>query len=306
MCWRRLIFLITVYLLQFAKVNSQDSTVIKYENVIYGMVSGTALLMDVYKPQNANGLGILVIPGSAFGYFHSKSYDEVPLKDDFFSDYIGSFSRSLVNRGYTIFIINHRFAPRFHFPDIFYDCQRAVRFIRYNAKKYGIKPGNIGAVGHSSGAGLVAMLGLRDTTIKKAESPVDNVSSKVQTVVTLAAGFILTDLDKKEDSLMAKDLVYQANINYIGFPPEVEGNKFVMSGKYAEASPIIYVSKDDASFLIYHSDDDLAVPVRQAKTMYEKLNSVGIDTKIVLRSKQGHTPEPDLEETDRWLKQHLQ
>lgn len=36
------------------------------KNVVYGMYSGLALLMDVHHPDRPNGLGIIVVPGSGF------------------------------------------------------------------------------------------------------------------------------------------------------------------------------------------------------------------------------------------------
>jgi hypothetical protein len=45
--------------------------------------------------------------------------------------------------GYTVFAINHRAAPRFRYPAQVEDAQRAVRFIRYHAKRYGIDPARI-------------------------------------------------------------------------------------------------------------------------------------------------------------------
>jgi acetyl esterase/lipase len=307
MTWRKLLFQTTALLLLFGVVNGQDTTYLKHENVIYGTVSGTALLMDVYKPSKSNGIGIVVIAGSALGYFHSRDYNDVPLKEAFLRNaYIGSFAKALVSKGYTIFMINHRYAPTFQFPVIFYDCQRAVRFIRYHAKKYDINADYIGATGHSSGATLSALLGVQDTAITKPKNPIDGVSSKVQAVVTLAASFVLSDVDKKADSAMKKDLVYEAHINYLGSPPETKNNKFILSGRYAQASPISYVSKNDAPFLIYHSNDDPIVPVRQASAFYQKLKDVGVATKLVLSPNQGHEPKPDMEEVDKWFMKNLQ
>lgn len=36
------------------------------KNVVYGMYSGLALLMDVYHPENPNGFGIVFISGSGW------------------------------------------------------------------------------------------------------------------------------------------------------------------------------------------------------------------------------------------------
>ena len=35
-------------------------------NVVYGMYSGTALLLDVHYPAKPNGFGIIFIPGSGW------------------------------------------------------------------------------------------------------------------------------------------------------------------------------------------------------------------------------------------------
>jgi acetyl esterase/lipase len=48
-------------------------------------------------------------------------------------------------------VITHRAAPRFHFPDAVQDAQRAVRYVRQNAGRYGIDKDRIGALGASSG-----------------------------------------------------------------------------------------------------------------------------------------------------------
>ena len=48
-------------------------------NVIYGMYSGFALLMDVHRPVRANGYGILFVAGS--GWQAPLEYGATPLKD---------------------------------------------------------------------------------------------------------------------------------------------------------------------------------------------------------------------------------
>jgi len=42
-------------------------------NVLYGMYSGLALLMDVYYPENPNGYGIIFISGS--GWHATQEYN---------------------------------------------------------------------------------------------------------------------------------------------------------------------------------------------------------------------------------------
>src|ERR1044072_8958053 len=111
-------------------------------NVVFGTYSGLALLLDVYKPAASNGYGIVVIPGS--GWHRPLQYDADLLKQSReFSLYIPR----LTGAGYTIFVATHRAAPRFHFPDAVEDAQRAVRFVRQNAARYGIDKARLGAFG---------------------------------------------------------------------------------------------------------------------------------------------------------------
>jgi len=49
------------------------------KNVIYGMFSGTALLLDVHYPARPNGFGIVFIPGS--GWNAPLGYSATPLKE---------------------------------------------------------------------------------------------------------------------------------------------------------------------------------------------------------------------------------
>ena len=75
-------------------------------NVIYGMYSGLALVMDVHYPDRANGYGVIAIQGS--GWNAPLGYNAAPLKDR-----VASW-RGLTAAGYTLFAINHgsRNAPR--------------------------------------------------------------------------------------------------------------------------------------------------------------------------------------------------
>ena len=91
-------------------------------NIVYGMYSGTALLMDVHYPVDPNGLGVIFVPGS--GWSADTAYGAAGIKD-------GEIPRiwvpPLTAAGYTVFVPNHRATPAFHYPDPVHDIQRAVR-----------------------------------------------------------------------------------------------------------------------------------------------------------------------------------
>ena len=61
------------------------------KNVVYGMYSGTALLLDVHYPARPNGFGIVYIPGS--GWSAPLGYAAQALKD---SGQVGMYVPSLL------------------------------------------------------------------------------------------------------------------------------------------------------------------------------------------------------------------
>ena len=111
------------------------------KNVIYGMYSGLALLMDVHRPETPNGLGIIFVPGS--GWQAPLGYDAAGLKDGVQN---AAWISTLLRAGYTVFTINHRAAPRFHYPAAVDDVQRAIRFVRHHAKQFEIDGRRLGGV----------------------------------------------------------------------------------------------------------------------------------------------------------------
>lgn len=272
--------------LGFSRLEAQDSGLSRTEtNVIYGMHGGLALLMDVYVPSNPNGYSIIVIPGS--GFHQLMSYDATPLNKNpwYLTNIIGT--ENLINNGYTLFVINHRSAPVFRYPAAIEDAQRAVQFIRSKAKDYNINKERIGAIGHSSGAQLVSMLGTMDD-IKNQESknPIDNESSKVQGVVALAGIFDMTEFASggSGDIGAVASFVGTHLPNWRGSnaPSEYE---FEL---YAKASPISYITKDDAPFLLVHGTNENVVPTNQSKIFHEKLMENNVNSSLIIIENGGH------------------
>ena len=232
-------------------------------NVIFGTYSGLALLMDVYKPASPNGYGIVVVPGS--GWHTPLPYNANLLKQ---SKEFSLYMAKLSTAGYTMFVVTHRAAPRFHFPDAVDDVQRAVRFVRQNASRYSIDPERIGALGASSGGHLVSMLGTLDGKgTSDSPDPVERESSKVQCVVAL---YPVTD-PAKVDTVSG----LQAVTSFMGAPARFDPKRF------RDAAPVTHVTADDPPFLLIHGDADRTVPYNQSEAMEAALKKVGVTVKLV-------------------------
>src|SRR5688572_1307730 len=150
-------------------------------NVIYGMHSGLALLLDVHTPATPNGYGVIFISGS--GWQAPTTYDATPLKQN----QIPIWGPPLLKAGYTVFALNHRAVPRFHYPGAVEDVQRAIRFVRHNARNWKIDPARIGGMGGSSGGHLIALTALLAAPGVDADpDPVNREPATLQAIVLRA------------------------------------------------------------------------------------------------------------------------
>jgi acetyl esterase/lipase len=283
-------------------------------NIVYGNGANASLLMDVFRPSRPNGIGIIFISGSGWGGvpMFEHGYDDPPLRTgaQLDSPMAGILVRGLVARGYTVFSIDHRFAPEWPFPTPLYDAQRAVRFIRGNAARYGIDPQKLGAIGHSSGGHLAAMVGVKDTVI----TPIDNSkhqyqlddqrfqlgSSQVQAVVTLAAPLVMSQVN------VARPGPSRVVTNLLGTLPGTNGDGTIpMTNALAAASPVTFVTARSAPMLIYQAQDDSVVLKGAATLMAARLAEAKVPHKLRMRPSGGHEPAYDLNEIDAWFRRFL-
>jgi acetyl esterase/lipase len=227
------------------------------ENVTYASVNGSDLHLDVYKPpsaENAVKAAVVLIHGGGW-----TSFDKSTMRG------MGQF---LARSGFVAFSVDYRLFGNHEnlWPAQLDDVQRAVRWVRANAAKYGVKPDRIGAFGHSAGAQLAALLGMEDTR-DNSDATLAKYSSKVQAVVDVSGPI---DFTKDHDPEGIKFLTAFLGTSYSNHP-EV----------WRDASPAFHASKQDAPFLIVHGTRDENVPISQAQELYEKLQAVGATVSFV-------------------------
>jgi acetyl esterase/lipase len=272
-------------------------------NVVYGMYSGLALLLDVHIPERPNGYGVLFISGS--GWSAPLGYGATPLKQQ----QIPEWGPALLDAGYTVFAINHRASPRFHYPDQLEDVQRAIRFIRRNAAKYAINPDRIGGVGGSSGGhliGLAATLGAPG--VADDPDPVNRVSAGLQAIVLRAAPVDLTGV--------AAGSAY-GGAAVVGFLNRLPVPGADDRSLFKTASPLTHVTKASPPALLVHGDKDDIVPFQQSEAMEAALRKAGVPVELVRVAggvhghtfASGNTPHAQfsdvLARTVAWLDRHL-
>ena len=219
--------------------------------------------LDLYLPEKAEGpLPLIVwIHGGAWLAGSKDGCPAVPL----------------AAKGYAVASINYRLSQHAVFPAQIEDCKAAIRWLRANAAKYHLDPDHIGVWGASAGGHLVALLGTTGG-VKELEGKGGNLdqSSRVQCVVDWFGPADLLTMGGRHDkpgSPVAR---------LIGGP--VQENK----EKARRASPLTYVSKDAAPFLIMHGDQDNVVPLAQSESLAAALKKAGVEVTLVVVQGNGH------------------
>ena len=254
----------------FAAANSPSSAqnVERISDLIYAKHDGVALTMDVFKPEKPNGAAVVKIVSGGWNSNHKGISD-------------GGWPRS----GYTTFVVVHGTQPRFHIDEIVADLQRAIRFVRANAEKYGVNPNKIGVTGSSAGGHLSLLLAVKaDTIDPNASDPVDRFSSEVNAVACFYPPTDFINWAKEGDS---NEGVGPLNNRVPAFGPKIDSAE----GKQKtgrELSPMTWVHKQQPPIYIVHGDADTVVPVSQALRFQKKSVEAGAKCEVLVREGAAH------------------
>jgi acetyl esterase/lipase len=180
----------------------------------------------------------------------------------------------LVDKGFAVASIQHRFSSDAIWPAQAYDCKAAVRFLRANAAKYNFDPNHFGVGGDSSGGHLAAFVGTSGD-VSEMEGDLGNpgVSSRVQTVVDWFGPTDLTLMAQQSGpgSMIQHDSPTSPESLLLGGPVQEKRD-------LAEtANPLTYIDKNDPPFLIMHGDNDQLVPLGQSVILAKALIDAGVE-----------------------------
>ena len=199
----------------------------------------------------------------------------------------------LLQAGYAVASVNHRYSQQAVFPAQIHDVKAAVRWLRANAAMYGLDPQRFGAWGMSSGGHLVALLGT-SAGVPAMDGQLGPAGQDVR-VQAVVDWFGPTDVLQMDAHRLANGLVHNATDS-----PEsqlIGGPIQTLRAQAAAANPITYVTRDDPPFLIFHGDSDPQVPHHQSELLQEALTKNGVSGQLQTLPGAGHgTPEFRTEE----------
>jgi acetyl esterase/lipase len=155
-----------------------------------------------------------------------------------------------------------------------HDCKAALRWLRAHAADYQFDPEKIGVYGISAGGHLVSLLGTSSdvAALNGTVGEHDELSTKVTCVANFCGP--------------ANFLTFGAGAIDPNKPNSALGKLFGGAMKDREsiakaASPVTYITADDAPFLHIHGTKDNLVPYAQATEFDAKLRSKGVPSALI-------------------------
>jgi len=282
-------------------------------DVVYGYKDGMGLLMNVFAPQErANGVGIIFVVSSGM--------NSDPEWSRGFGDTVTT--KELLESGYTVFAVGHSSQPKYTADEIGQDLQRAVRFIRYNATRFGIDPEHIGIMGASSGGGLCLLTAtLSLPPDPEAEDPVNRESSRVQAAVAYFSGTDFLNFGREGTTIFqhfnAQGVKNDATWDFHRWDDETNlleriEDEDLRREIFRENSPITHISVETPPVLLFHGDQDQLVPLQQSEIFVTRLKEVGVPHKLIIAEGREHglsrwkpPLEGEYEEILGWFKRYL-
>ena len=225
--------------------------------------SGTRIpTCDVYLPakEKATGTAVVVYCGGGYGSVCIKSEGISVAK--WFND-----------NGIAVFMVAYRCSP-FKHPVPHWDVQRAIRLVRANAKKYGVKTDQIGIMGFSAGGHVTSTLSVHyDESFGR--KPVDKIDK-----VSARADF----------SILIYPVISMRNeITHRGSRNNLLGGR-ASDELIAKLSNDEQVNKRTPPSFLAHGKTDRVVKYINSQRYHEACKKHGVPTKYILMERGNHGP----------------
>ena len=220
--------------------------------------------LEIYAPskRNATDKAVLIYPG---GGYTMLAYDWEGTE----------IAKWFNSKGITAFVLKYRLpnskSQKTPNEAPLQDAQRAMRWVRFNADKFGINPNKIGVIGFSAGGHLAATLGTQfDTKNNFKEEPIDTISARPDFMALIYPVITMKD-----------DYTHKGSRNQlIGKKPTQKLIK--------QYSNELQVTENTPPTFLVHSSNDNAVPVENSLQFYKALNDKKVKVEMHIYPYGGH------------------
>lgn len=227
-------------------------------DVTFAQYGDRTLQMDIFRPKEASKPlpAIVCIHGGGWGKGNKVHHRKV--------------AQALAAEGYVTASIDYRLSGEAKFPAHIHDCKAAVRFLRANAKKYGINADRIGAIGHSAGGHLAALLATSGGVAElEGDGGHAGVSSAIQAVVPMGGQTDFMSARNREKSATAE--IWQ---QFLG------GSQDERPATYRLASPLEHLDESDPPVWIITGEKD--DPSTHAEALRKKMDEFEIENGLTI------------------------
>lgn len=170
----------------------------------------------------------------------------------------------LAERGWVCLSIDYRVSPHHRWPQHIIDVKTAVAWARANVDNFGGDRNFIAIAGCSAGGHLAALAGLTADDPEFHDALPQGCDTSVDAVVAIYGRYDWEDRSTAERARFV-DFLERVVVNRrIDWHPEV----------FRAASPIARVRPESPPFLVIHGSADTVIPVGQAHSFVERLQSV--------------------------------
>jgi acetyl esterase/lipase len=212
----------------------KSASVAEQRNLTYCKIGERSLLLDAFYPKEKSKKArpaIMIIHGG--GWRTGNRTQHYPL------------AQRLAALGYVCFTPEYRLSTEALYPAAVHDLKSALRWMRANAKEYGIDTSKITVMGFSAGGELAAFMGSTGGVKRfEGEGCFSNYSTKVQAIVDLdgTLSFVHPESKEGDDSRSTSAGTY-----WFGYSrkenPEL----------WQDASPLAHVGKETPPTLFINS-----------------------------------------------------
>ncbi|HEX8583192.1 MAG TPA: alpha/beta hydrolase [Allosphingosinicella sp.] len=215
----------------------------------------------VFRPARPDGSALLSIPGGGY-QFVSVQNEGLDVAQRF------TASRT------TVFVLVYRlpgegWSSRHLVP--LQDAQRAMRLIRQGARRFGIDPARLGAIGFSAGGHLAADLAVAQA--ERTYAPVDAADGQSARPAYVGLVYPVTTLRSRGPNSGSMEALVGANPT----PAVIDAR-----------SPVLRVGRDTPPAFLVHSLDDPVVPLENSLDWIAASRAAGVQVEAHLFAAGGH------------------
>ena len=259
------------------------------QDLVYGEVHGTGLLMDVFVPTGTkNGIGIIDV---ASGSWHS---DRGKIRDHKLARMYDIFC----GKGYTVFAIRPGSRTKYTVNEMIANVNTGIRYVKAHAEEYGVDPDRLGITGASAGAHLASLAVVRAQD-GNADAK-DALRRQSTHVAAVAIFFPPTNFiqwgEGKPDFERIGDVLFSGGIDGRS-DDEIEA-------RAREISPALNIKGKTPPFIIWHGDADPLVPLQQSEFFVEQLKAAGTEVELHIKAGGAHpwmTIPEEVEHISEWF-----